>query len=40
MRRMERAFRNPEISISGVIDDMMESSKEFRDRYRALERNQ
>lgn len=40
MRRMERAFRNPEISIAGVIDDMMESSKEFRDKYRALERNQ
>jgi hypothetical protein len=38
MRRMERAYRNPDISISGVVDDLMESNKEFRDKYRLLER--
>jgi hypothetical protein len=39
-RRMERAFRNPNISITGVIDDLMESDREFRTKYMALERNQ
>jgi hypothetical protein len=39
-RRMERAFRNPNISITGVVDDLMESDREFRTKYMALERNQ
>jgi hypothetical protein len=38
-RRLERAFRNPNISISGVIDDLMEQ-KAFRQKYEALEKSQ
>lgn len=35
-RRLERAFRNPNISISGVIDDLMEA-RDFRNKFNALE---
>lgn len=38
-RRLERAFRNPNISISGVIEDLMEQ-KAFREKYEALEKSQ
>jgi hypothetical protein len=37
-RRLERAFRNPNISISGVIEDLMEN-KAFREKYEALEKS-
>jgi hypothetical protein len=36
-RRLERAFRNPNISISGVIDDLMKT-RAFREKYEALEK--
>lgn len=36
-RRLERAFRNPNISISGVIDDLMDQ-KAFREKFEALEK--
>lgn len=36
-RRLERAFRNPNISISSVIDDLMET-KVFREKYNELEK--
>jgi hypothetical protein len=38
MRRMERAYRNPNISISGVIDDLMENDRSFRQKYLELEK--
>lgn len=38
-RRMERAFRNPSISISGVVDDLMEQ-KPFREKFQELEKAQ
>jgi len=36
-RRLDRAFRNPHISISGVVDDLM-MQKDFAEKYRALEK--